>query len=197
MFSARGLMAELEDDDDPGIPDDDKIARQAEEHDEALLKQTPDNPLGCMGGCLLAGLAIFVAPTWYFLGPGWAKVGGAVAVLGALYGLWHTVSENRALREKQKALRASRARAEAHLEALVEKYGAEVAEKIIFEKVWMGATADMVRDALGRPEDVDQKVSKRGSRETWKYHRTGKGRFALKVSLDDGVVTGWEGKVEG
>ena len=29
-------------------------------------------------------------------------------------------------------------------------------------------------------------------KEVWKYKPTGKNRYGLKITLDDGVVVGWE-----
>lgn len=47
-------------------------------------------------------------------------------------------------------------------------------------------------DSLGRPLDIDQKVLK--TKEVWKYNQTGKGRYALRITLENGEVVGWDQK---
>jgi hypothetical protein len=85
-----------------------------------------------------------------------------------------------------------RVRNKRRFDALVERYGADNARRIIEGKVWEGASAEMIRESLGAPIEVDQKVSASRTREIYKYKQTGKGRFGLRVTLDNGVVTGWE-----
>jgi outer membrane protein assembly factor BamE (lipoprotein component of BamABCDE complex) len=71
---------------------------------------------------------------------------------------------------------------------------ADVAWKILNKQLWVGQTAEQVIDALGRPSDIDQKLSKTKAKQTWRYDRQGKNRFGLKVVLEDGLVVGWDGK---
>lgn len=59
---------------------------------------------------------------------------------------------------------------------------------------WTSQTQEQSLDSLGRPEDIDQKVLKTKVKEVWKYHRTGLGRYALRITLEDGVVAGWDQK---
>ena len=78
---------------------------------------------------------------------------------------------------------------------LIERYGdAEIAERIMKGVYWKGQTAEQLRDALGKPADIDQTVLKTKVKEVWKYQPTGKRRYAVKITLDDGVVVGWEDK---
>lgn len=49
-------------------------------------------------------------------------------------------------------------------------------------------------DSLGQPADVDRKVMKTKIREVWKYFKTGKRRYALRITLENGVVVGWDKK---
>ena len=58
--------------------------------------------------------------------------------------------------------------------------------------LWQGETAEQLRESLGTPPDTDQKVLKTKTKEIWKYRPTKRNRFGLKVTLDDGIVTGWE-----
>ena len=76
---------------------------------------------------------------------------------------------------------------------LVEKYGdAEVADRIMKGMYWRDQTAEQLRESLGKPKDTDQTVLKTKVKEVWKYKPTGKNRYGLKITLDDGVVVGWE-----
>ena len=106
----------------------------------------------------------------------WLIVAGliAVAVLVFLFARW-------ALAQRRKHL--------------IERYGdADVAERIMQARYWRGQTADQLRDALGKPADIDQTVLKTKVKEVWKYQPTGKRRYAVKITLDDGFVVGWEDK---
>lgn len=57
--------------------------------------------------------------------------------------------------------------------------------------IWQGQTSAQLRDALGPPEARSERVLKTKTKETWKYYRTGKNRYSLRITLDDGVVVGW------
>ncbi|MCE9609526.1 MAG: hypothetical protein K8R23_04885 [Chthoniobacter sp.] len=76
---------------------------------------------------------------------------------------------------------------------LIERYGdPEVARRIMRGVLWQGETAEQLRESLGTPADTDEKVLKTKTKEIWKYRPTKRNRFGLKVTLDDGIVTGWE-----
>ncbi len=90
---------------------------------------------------------------------------------------------------------SNHAAARARREAVYRKYGhTEDAARIIARSIWQGETAEQLRDSLGRPIDVDQKVLKTKTKEVWKYSQTGVNRFGLRVTLENGVVVGWEKK---
>jgi hypothetical protein len=76
---------------------------------------------------------------------------------------------------------------------LIERYGdPDIADRIMKAQLWRGQTSEQLRDALGKPADVDQTVLKTKVKEVWKYQPTGKRRYAVKITLDDGVVVAWE-----
>ncbi len=78
---------------------------------------------------------------------------------------------------------------------LTMKYKDEkLVQDLLDETFWQGQTAEQLRDSLGEPLDIDQKVLKTKTKEIWKYQQTGKNRFALKITLDDGVVVSWDQK---
>jgi hypothetical protein len=70
----------------------------------------------------------------------------------------------------------------------------DLVDELMAETFWVGQTADQLRDALGEPLDIDQKVLKTKTKEVWKYEQVGKNRYSLKIKLDDGVVVGWDQK---
>ena len=75
------------------------------------------------------------------------------------------------------------------------KYGqTALAEKLISRTFWTGESAQQLRDSLGAPLDIDQKILKTKKKEVWKYNRTGTNRYALKITLDNDVVVGWDQK---
>lgn len=80
-------------------------------------------------------------------------------------------------------------------ERLMAKYGnAHIVDKLMKRMFWQGQSAEQLVDSLGRPIDIDQKVLKTKTKEIWKYNRTGKGRYALRITLEDGEVVGWDQK---
>jgi hypothetical protein len=92
---------------------------------------------------------------------------------------------------------ASRARVEAERkERIRAKYAHDdnLARRLIDQTVWVGEIAEQLRDSLGIPLDIDQKVLKTKKKEIWKYQQIGTNRYALKITLDDDVVVGWDQK---
>ena len=78
---------------------------------------------------------------------------------------------------------------------LLEKYGDEkIVEDIMNSLFWQGQTEDQLYDSLGQPYDIDKKVLKSKIKETWKYQQVRKGQFALRITVENGVVIGWDKK---
>ncbi|WP_431103063.1 DUF2845 domain-containing protein [Roseateles noduli] len=78
-------------------------------------------------------------------------------------------------------------------EALMAKYGdAALVQRIMNRQFWQGQTTDQLLDSLGRPVEVDEKVLKTKTKLVWKYKQTGKNRFALRITLENGQVVGWD-----
>ena len=87
-----------------------------------------------------------------------------------------------------------RERRERHA-ALLAKYGDEsIVERIVDGHYWIGATAEMLQDSLGPPEQTESKVMKTKTKATWKYGRIQANQYKLRIYLDDDVVTGWDSK---
>lgn len=70
----------------------------------------------------------------------------------------------------------------------------QLVQNLLDERFWQGQTAEQLRDSLGEPLDIDQKVLKTKVKEVWKYEQTGKNRYGLKITLDDGIVVSWDQK---
>lgn len=80
--------------------------------------------------------------------------------------------------------------------ALMGKYGdEEIVDRIMKRSVWTGQTTEQLNDSLGAPIDTDEKVFKTKRKEVWKYHQTGRNRFGLRITLEDGLVVGWDEKM--
>jgi hypothetical protein len=83
----------------------------------------------------------------------------------------------------------------ARRERLMKKYrDAELVDRLMKKMIWQGQSEEQVIDSLGKPLDIDQKVLKTKTKEVWKYHKTGKGRYSLRVTLENGEVVGWDKK---
>lgn len=147
---------------------------------------------------ILIGLAILYA---IYLGIGklagvlWASIGWQW-VLGVFLLLGYLVVFT-SWRRKQRHQTQEQARnqlVQSQRENLLSKYlgDIETVEKIMSRSVWEGQTEDELIDSLGEPIEVDQKILKTKSKEIWKYKKTGKGRFGLRVTLENNRVVGWE-----
>lgn len=78
---------------------------------------------------------------------------------------------------------------------LREKYkNEEIVQKIYQGYFWQGQSESQLRDALGSPAAVDQKLLKTKTRDVWKYRHQGGNRFGLRITVENGYVTGWDQK---
>jgi hypothetical protein len=119
---------------------------------------------------------------------GWpVLIGGAIAVVAAI--ICFRVA-------RAKAAEAERLRQlEQRRQELLRKYGdPQLVEKIMNATVWQGQTAEQLEDSRGPPVDKDQRVFKKSVNETWKYDQRGTNRFALRITLENGLVVGWDDK---
>jgi hypothetical protein len=138
------------------------------------------------------------------IGP-YAFFGGIVTVIGLV--VWYRTSQDKAREaaarvaalQEEEATRAASAQRAAELEArrqrLLAKYhDPDVVAKILARSIWKGQSAAQLMDALGSPADTDEKVMKTKRREIWKYREIARNRYALRVTLEQEVVVGWEEK---
>lgn len=88
------------------------------------------------------------------------------------------------------------AQAKARRDRIYQKYGrTEVADRIFKKVVWVGETAAQLRDSLGNPLDIDEKVLRTKRKEIWKYIRKGTNRYGLRITVENGEVIGWDEKL--
>jgi hypothetical protein len=124
-------------------------------------------------------------------------VGGVVI---AAIAFWYISSNSKARQletdRRREARRVAELReAEERRMALTTKYGDPlVVEKIMNGHFWQGQTEEQLQDSMGQPYDVDERVMKTKSKQIWKYHPVGRNRYSLRITLENGLVVGWDDK---
>ena len=122
-----------------------------------------------------------------------------VAALVASIAIRDRVAERKRAREAvREQARQNELRLQAaanHRQKLLEKYNDEqVVDLILKNRVWKEQTKEQLVDSIGHPAAVDEMLRKSGMKLTWKYGPLGGNRFTLRVTLEDGLVTGWSKK---
>lgn len=80
-------------------------------------------------------------------------------------------------------------------EKLMGKYKDPIlVEKLMNRNFWVGQTKEELIDALGSPKEISEKILKTKTKEVFKYHKTGNNRYALKITLENNIVVGWDKK---
>ncbi|WP_394752272.1 hypothetical protein [Crenothrix sp.] len=69
-----------------------------------------------------------------------------------------------------------------------------VVDAIVDRQFWTGQTSEQLIDSIGRPIVIDRKILKTRTKEIWKYYKIRKDQYALKITLEDGYVVGWDDK---
>lgn len=165
-----------------------------------------ETALGCASLALIAFVSFGVAAVttvWTGLAVGAALVVLWMVVTGTLAS--KAAARHRAEREavrarevaQHQALMARREAEAAELRAqryasLCARFGQRAADDILAGRYWQGATFDMVREALGEPVDVREKVFKTKTETTWLYNQLSAQRFGLKIHFENGEVVGWD-----
>jgi hypothetical protein len=84
---------------------------------------------------------------------------------------------------------------EARQRAIYAKYGqTEMAERILNGTLWKGETAEQLLDSLGPAAATESKLLKTKRKEVRKYAPIGRRRYAIKITLENDVVVGWDVK---
>ncbi len=84
---------------------------------------------------------------------------------------------------------------EARLAYLRNKYGDEdIVQHIMKGHFWQDQTEEQLIESIGRPASIDKKVLKTKRKEIWKYRHQGGNRYGLRITLENGLVVGWDQK---
>lgn len=75
----------------------------------------------------------------------------------------------------------------------LKKYGdPEIVEKIMKRLIWEGMSTEQLYDSWGGPVDRAERISRNRAVYTLKYNQTGKNRYGSRVTVENGIVTGWD-----
>jgi uncharacterized protein len=75
---------------------------------------------------------------------------------------------------------------------LIAKYGDTVAARIIAREIWQGMTEEQLIESWGNPVEIGSEVLRTKTKEVWKYGQIGKNRFKQRVTVENGLVSGWK-----
>lgn len=141
---------------------------------------------------LLAVFAWLIVKYWGFL-----VFFSVCIIIFYLSGFWHLINVKAARNRIYERILKYNDR----VQELMRKYNdREIVERILDQSIWIGQTAEQLRDSLGEPVDIGEWRSGEESGEKWKYLQTGKNRYALKIDLTynpeekDLLVNGWNKK---
>jgi len=110
-----------------------------------------------------------------------------LVVLGAAVVILLFILSSRAKRE-----RLARER-EVRQNMLLAKYGdTQIVNDILNGSIRQGMTMDMVLEAWGKPAAIDHKVYRTKTKDVLKYGPGPRRSFASRVTVEDGIVVGWE-----
>jgi hypothetical protein len=80
---------------------------------------------------------------------------------------------------------------------LTNRFGYEIASRILAQQIWLGQTQEMLFEARGHPVATEERVLKTKTRHVHKFDWISGRRYALRVTLENGVVVGWDDKQAG
>lgn len=93
---------------------------------------------------------------------------------------------------KKKLAEMERQRLAAMWDELAARFDGPTATRIMKGEIMQGDSREIVELALGEPEDVSERVMKSKTRHVLKYGRINARSFALKITLEDDHVVGWD-----
>lgn len=146
-----------------------------------MSRKATEDGVGC--GLILAGVAIYMIHD--AIGGRWGIFLLVVATVGAIGFALYKMAESE---DKKRA----KEEAERRRQRLIDTYGPEVASRILRCIIAQGDTVEIVHEMFGEPEAVTEKVSPTRARYVLKYGQLNARSFRLKVTIEDGVVIGWE-----
>lgn len=77
---------------------------------------------------------------------------------------------------------------------LVQRFGEAIAERILSHEIWLGQTEEQLLEALGLPVDTGERRTTNRLVRVFKYNPVARGKYGLKITLENGVVTAWDEK---
>ncbi len=79
---------------------------------------------------------------------------------------------------------------------LLQKYGGDekLVDALISKTIWQGMTEAQLLDSWGKPAAIEEKVMKTKVKQVFKYRPTAANRYRDKVTLEDGLIVGWDQK---
>ena len=79
---------------------------------------------------------------------------------------------------------------------LLQKYGGDekLVDALITRTIWQGITAEQLRYSWGEPASIEEKVMNTKIKLVFKYRPVAANRYRDKVTLEDGVIVGWDQK---
>jgi hypothetical protein len=122
-----------------------------------------------------------------------ASILGAL-VLGAIaFAVFNARAKKRAAQQElEKMVSQMKEREDARHSLITQRYEPEIVQRILNHQIWQGMTAEQLMDSAGVAEAIDTTVTKRGRKEVWKYGQETATRFDTRITLEDGVVVGWQ-----
>jgi hypothetical protein len=77
---------------------------------------------------------------------------------------------------------------------LLQKYGGDekLVDALISKTIWQGMTEAQLLDSWGKPAAIEEKVMKTKIKQVFKYRPTAANRYRDKVTLEDGLIVGWD-----
>lgn len=143
---------------------------------------------GEMSGWLFAIFYIATSPIL-------ASVLGALILGAIVFAVSNAQAKKRvAKQELEKIVSQMKEREDARHSLITQRYDPETAQRIFSHQIWQGMTAEQLMDSADMAEAIDTTVTKRGRKEVWKYGQETATRFDTRITLEDGVVVGWQKK---
>ena len=91
------------------------------------------------------------------------------------------------------AMERIHANRQSRLARLISRYNdSEIAKCVFHHEIWLGQTDQQLLDSRGTPAGIDHGLLGAREREVWKYGPRDTGGYRLRITLEDGVVTGWQ-----
>lgn len=148
-----------------------------------MSRKKSESDGGGIGLVIFIGIIYFcwdyLVKIWNFLSENWLWI--LVAIVGLVFSVLFL------------SARADEKSQQRRYQYLINKYHDDsVVRGIMNEQVWRGQTDEQLLDSWGNPEDKDIKVLKSKRTEIWKYGKINSRSYRQKVTLENGIVVGYE-----